>query len=106
MLDQVTGSLIATAYNVLNEGAAAADHTNRLAYANAIFVNPVAQAQFLLPALMTNATLQGEAGNAAGASGTPFADSDVDFVIASVFSTYADQYVAQLNSGAALKLGS
>ena len=105
VIDQITGSLLAAAYNVINEAANTTNHANRLVYANAILVNPLAQAQFFAPALMTNATLQGEAGNAAGASGTPFADSDVDFVVAGLFNNYANQYVAQLNSGAGLQIG-
>ena len=105
VLDQLTGSLLATAYNVTNEAATTADHANRLAFANAILANPAAQAQFMLPALMLNPTLQGAAGSAAGASGTPFADTDVDFVVASFYNSYADQYARQLNSGAALKIG-
>ena len=75
-------------------------------YANAIIVNPLGQAELFAPGLMTNPTLQGEAGNATGSSGTPFSDSDVDYVVASLFDKYANQYATQQNIGAALQLGS
>ena len=95
---------MAAAANVLNEATSTADHANRALYANAVYTNPVAMATFMLPALLTNATLSGEAGAAAGASGTPFADSDVDYVVSSLYNVYADQYAAQQTMGAALNL--
>jgi hypothetical protein len=104
VLDQLAGSLMAAAYNVLNEATTTANHVNRTIFANAIMVNPLGQASFFVAGLMTNATLQGEAGNAPGASGTPFADSDIDFAVASLFNQYANQYVAMQNYGAALQL--
>jgi hypothetical protein len=104
-LDQLAGSLLAAAVNVINEATTTTDHANRLAFARAIIGNPQAQAAFMAPGTMSNATLAGEAGNAAGASGTPFTDSDVDFVVASLFNIYADQFAAQQNIGAALQLG-
>jgi hypothetical protein len=105
VLLQLTGSLLAAAAQVLAEDPATADHAHRLAYANAILLNPSALASIMLPALMTNATLASAAGGAVGASGTQFTDADIDFVVASVFSTYADQYVAQTVIGAPLRLG-
>ncbi len=101
----MTGSLLAAATSVINEAAPTANHSNRLAYANAILVNPWPQAQFLLPGMLTNPTLQGMAGGTNTASGTCWNDSDVDYVIASLFNEYANQYVAQNTVGAALSLG-
>ncbi len=100
------GSLLAAAANILNEGTGVANHANRLAWANAIYVNPSAQTQFFLPGVLTNSTIAGEAGNTAGASGTPCSDSDIDYVVASLWNNYANQYAAQQNLGAALQLGS
>ena len=92
--EQVAGSLLAAAFSVVNEAASTTDHANRLAYANSILVsgNPLGQATLMLPMMLTNATIAGEAGNANGASGTPVADSDVDFVVASLFTQFADAY--------------
>ena len=90
---QVAGSLIAAAINVQNEAASTANHTARLAYANAIMLNPTAQAATIMTQMLSNATIAGEAGNTAGASGTPVADSDVDYVIASLFNQFASQFV-------------
>jgi hypothetical protein len=106
VLDQLAGSLLAAASQVLNEDPATADHENRLKFANAIILAPAQAAAAMVPALMTNATLQGQAGDPAGPSGTPFSDSDVDFVVAGVFNTYADQYIEQIVYGASLRLGS
>lgn len=38
-------------------------------------------------------------------SGTPVLDSDVDFVVASIVSTFADRYVAQTTLGIPLASG-
>ncbi len=105
-IQQVEGSLLAAAAQILNEAASTANHANRLLWANAIYTSPQTQTQFFLPGMLTNATIAGEAGNAAGASGTPCADSDVDYVVASLFNIYANQFAAQQNIGAALKMGS
>lgn len=104
VLDQLTGALLAAAQNVANEAATTANHANRAAYANAILANPTAQAQFMMPAILSNATLSAAAGNAAGPSGTQFVDGDIDFLVASVFDVYANQYAEQKASGALLKI--
>jgi len=103
---QVMGSLLAAAANVLNEGDSVENHQNRLSWANAIYVNPQLQMLFFLPGMLSNPTISAEAGNTPGASGTPCPDSDVDFVVASLWNAYANQYVAQQNYGAGLQLGS
>ena len=105
-VQQVMGSLLAAAAQILNEAASTANHANRLLWANAIYINPQAQTQFFLPGMLSNATISGEAGSAPGASGTPCLDSDVDFVVASLWNIYANQFAAQQNLGAALKMGS
>lgn len=97
--------MLAAAANIINESAETADHVNRLAYARAIIGNPVAQVAFFAPGVLTNPTLVGEAGNANGASGTPIPDSDLDFVVASLWNIYADQYAAQLGAGMPLQFG-
>src|SRR5437899_3181654 len=89
--DQVAGALLAAAFNVINESPDAANHKNRLLWANAIYTNPTAQMLFFLPGMLTNATVAAEAGAAAGDSGTPVSDSDCDYVVASLFDTYANQ---------------
>lgn len=101
-VDQVTGALIAAATNVLNEDPATANHQNRVAWANAIYLSPAQHVNTLLPGLLSNATLAGEAGGAVGTSGTPVPDADMDFVIASLFNAYATQYAAQNVIGAPL----
>lgn len=101
-VQQLTGSLLAAAAQIVNESSSTTDHVNRLAYARAIIANPSVQAQFFAPGILTNSTIAGEAGNSNGASGTPVPDADLDFVVASIFNIYADQYAAQSNFGSVL----
>jgi hypothetical protein len=103
-LDQISGALLAAAANVLNEGPATPNHENRRLWANAIFVNPSQQAVFFAPGTLSNPTVAASAGNAAGESGTPISDSDIDYVVASLFDKYASQYAAQQWTGARLEL--
>jgi len=103
-LDQIAGALIAAATNILNEDPATANHLVRRAYANAILTNPLEQAAFFAPGMLTNPTVAASAGNAPTASGTPIADGDVDYVVASLFDAYADQYVGQQRVGVSLSL--
>jgi hypothetical protein len=86
-LDQVAGALLHAATDVLNEAADFPNHAHRIAYANAIFTNPVQRAQFFAPGILTNATIAAEAG-------TPdsILDGDIDFVVVSLFDKYADQF--------------
>ena len=102
---QVKGALLAAAANVLQESASTANHENRLKWANAIYSDPQAQMLYFIPAMLTNPTIAAEAGAAAGASGTPAPDGDVDYVVASLFDVYANQFAAQQNIGATLQLG-
>lgn len=99
-LDQLAGALLAAAVQVVNESAGQPNHANRVLFANLILLNPQSAAVTMAPALMTNATLAGQAGNVPGASGTPFSDSDVDFVVASLYDVYATQAAAQGIAGA------
>jgi hypothetical protein len=103
-LDQLAGCLLAAASNVLNEDPATPLHLVRRNYANAIIANPLEQATFLAPGMLTNATVAAEAGNAAGESGTPVTDNDCDFVVASLFEKYAKQFALQERIGASLGL--
>src|SRR3954453_18165830 len=82
-LDQLAGALLAASANILNEAPATANHANRRAWANAVFLNPSAQAAFFAPGMLSNATIAANAGNAPGDSGTPISDNDVDYVVAS-----------------------
>src|SRR4051812_34887711 len=91
---QVKGALLAAAYNVLNEGQVP-NHENRAKWANAIFANPQAQTDFFMPGMLTNPTVAASAGSANGPSGTPVSDNDVDYVVASLYNTYANQFAAQ-----------
>lgn len=97
---QVQGSLIFTANNVINEGTSAENHENRLKWARAIFSTPDVQTAVLLPGMLTNSTISAEAGDP-----TTISDGDVDFVIASLFNIYANQYAAQQFIGISLDLG-
>ena len=103
---QVKGALLAAAAQVIQEPASAPSHAHRLSWANAIYTNPQAQMLFFLPGTLTNPTVAASAGNAPGESGTPIDDNAMDYVVASLFDSYAAQYAAQLTSGAALQLGS
>jgi hypothetical protein len=102
---QVKGSLLAAAANILQEAPSTPNHDNRLKWANAIYVNPQQQTEFFLPGMLTNPTVAAAAGGAGGPSGTPIPDSDVDYVVASLFDKYANQYAAQINYASSLQLG-
>ena len=98
--DQVEGALIAAASNVMNEAAGAPHHEPRLKWANAIIASSRQQMAFFLAGMLTNPSISANAA-------TPLAisDGDVDYVVASLFDKYADQYAAQQNIGAPLQLG-
>lgn len=96
VLDQLAGALLAAASNILNEAAEAANHPNRAIFANVIFSNPLNAAALMAPGLMANPTLQAQAGATAGASGTPFSDGDVDYVVASLYDIYANRAAASM----------
>jgi hypothetical protein len=103
----VAGSLLNVAVQITNKATSTTDHANRLSFARAIISSPVPIATSMTPAILTNATVAGEAGNVAlSGSGTPVVDADVDFVVASMFNTFADRYVAQTNLGIPLQFGS
>lgn len=89
----------------MNEAKTTANHGVRIQWANAIFQGPTTQTAFFIPAMLTNPTIAGAAGGVVLPSGTPCADGDVDYVVASLFDVYAKQYVAQQNYGAVLALG-
>jgi hypothetical protein len=105
VLNQLAGALLIAAAQIVTESADADNHVNRLGFANAVLGNPFAAAAFIAPGLFTNPVIQSEAGGAVGPSGTSFSDNDVQFVINSIWDTYANQYAAQSVSGAALTFG-
>ena len=105
-LGQLAGSLLNAAAQVLNEAASTANHVNRIAYARSIIASPMAAANFMAPGMLTNSTIAANAGSSNGASGTPETDNDVDFVVASLFDTYANQLSAQSISGPPIMMGS
>jgi hypothetical protein len=94
VLDQLAGALLAAAVNVSNESETAPNHANRVLWANTIIANPLNAAAYVAPSLMSNPTLAGQAGSAAGESGTPFSDGDIDYVVASLYDTYANRLAA------------
>jgi hypothetical protein len=100
-LDQLAGSLLYTANQVVNEASTTANHINRIAYANSIFLSPQSAASFMAPGILTNATISAEAGTPSSIS-----DSDMDYVVASLFDKYANQYAASHNIGAGTLFGS
>lgn len=105
VINQIAGALMTAAAQIFNEGTSAPDHANRLLYARYVFQSPLQAAAFMAPGIFSNSTIASEAGGAVGASGTPFPDNDVQFVVNSIITTYADQYAAQINVGASLGLG-
>jgi hypothetical protein len=98
--DQVTGALLFAASQVLNEAPEASNHEDRIRWANAIIADPQGQTAFLVTGMLTNATIAGAAGDPSAIS-----DNDVDYVVASLFDAYADQYALQTTLGARLNLG-
>jgi hypothetical protein len=89
---QVAGSLLSAAFNVLSEDAATPNHSERIAYAQQILSNPVVQAGAMLVRTLSNPTIAAAAGNPVSESGTPFSDADIDFVVASLFNQMALQH--------------
>jgi len=60
---QIMGSLLALcSYIITTEAGTVANHANRLAYANAIVTNPMAQAAFMAPAMMSQTAIVTDAG--------------------------------------------
>lgn len=97
-MQQVCGSLVAAATSVVNEASSTADHARRVSYAQAILSDPLPLAKAIGPGLLTNPTIAAAAGGTAGPSGTPIIDSDLDFVVSSLFDIYADFFVATTNN--------
>lgn len=98
--DQVEGALIHAASQILQEAQSTANHENRLRWANAIVANSRGQMQFFLTGTLTNASVAASAGDPASIS-----DNDIDYVVASLFDAYANQYKEQRNIGATLQMG-
>jgi hypothetical protein len=88
---QVVGALLMAAINVVNEEASTAHHAERLKWARQILQQPSGQAGLIFNYLLTNPTIAAAAGSAPGPSGTPVLDSDMDFVVASLFDQFAIQ---------------
>lgn len=93
--DQLASCLLFAGINILNEDASATNHAARLAWARQILDQPRGQAARIINYTMTNPTLSAGAGNPVGQSGTPFLDSDIDFVVAGLFDTFATQFAGQ-----------
>jgi hypothetical protein len=103
---QIMGSLLAlSSFVITSEAGTVTNHVNRLAYANAIVVNPMAQAAFMAPAMLSQAVIVTDAGNTTvGASGTVVPDADCDAAVTALFNFFANQFVAQVNSGVPLQI--
>jgi len=91
-LDQLAGSLMTAAINVLNEADTTQNHVNRLKYAQLVFDSGLFQARNAVGLVMGNPTMAANAGNPPGGSGTPFPDGDVDFVVASLWDQLANKF--------------
>jgi len=109
---QIMGSLLALcSYIITTEPPTATNHVNRLAYANAVLLNPLSYAAFMAPGMMSQSAIVADAAsNTAGTSGTVVPDADCDAAITVLFNFYANQFVAQVvvpvtvPSGAPLQL--
>jgi hypothetical protein len=78
---------IVAAISVTNEGAVT-NHTQRLAFAGALFANAVNRAT-LADTILANATNRTNALVADSAPGSAILDNDIDFQVASVFTGIA-----------------
>jgi hypothetical protein len=103
---QVMGSLLSlSSFVITTELSTVTNHANRLVYANAILANPLAQAVFMAPGMMSQAAIVTDAGGTtAGASGTVVPDADCDAAVIVLFNFYANLYVAQTTTGIALSI--
>ena len=70
------------AYNVLNEDPAAANHANRILWANDTLANPERMMNLEMSMVVQNPTIQAEGDNAA--------DSDIQFVVNGLVDYYAN----------------
>ena len=70
------------AYNVLNEDPAAANHANRILWANDTLANPERMMNLEMSMLVQNPTIQAEGDNAA--------DGDIQYVINGLVDYYAN----------------
>lgn len=93
---QVASSLQTAAFNVLNETDTTSDHPNRLKLAKAIIAGAALQQSIaMMPWILQNPTISAAAGSTTlEASGTVVKDSDLDFVIGSLFTQFADAFAA------------
>lgn len=82
--DQLTGCLIYAANQVVAEADTTPDHGPRYQWAQAILQNPQNQVQKFAPFVLANPTIA-----TAAAAGTPPTDSDIDYVVASLFTDFA-----------------
>lgn len=89
---QLAGSLLAAALNVLNEDPATERHAERVTWAKAIMQSPNVQGALMLNYVLGNPTLAAAAGGPNTDSGTPISDSDLDYVVSSLYTQFAVQY--------------
>lgn len=89
---QLAGSLLAAAINVGNEDTATANHKERASWARAIVQAPQVQASTMLNYVLSNPTVASAAGGPNTDSGTPVTDSDLDYVVASLYTRFALQF--------------
>jgi hypothetical protein len=81
LLDQIAGACLSCAVDILNEDAGAANHANRLIWAEKVKHNLLVEATRFLVHVCENATIAAALPNAV--------DSDVKYVVASNLNTYA-----------------
>jgi len=91
----LAGSLLAAAINVLNEDPQAEHHSERIAWARAIIQSPQSQAHSILNYTASNPVVMGAAGGVDTASGTPVSDSDLDYVVASLYTQSALRFAGK-----------
>lgn len=89
---QLAGSLLAAAVNVINEDVTTDHHKERAQWARAIVQSPQVQVSLMLNFVLSNPTVAAAAGGPNTSSGTPVSDSDLDYVVASLFTKFALQY--------------
>lgn len=103
---QVAGALLNICNTVFSESTSVSNHTARLAFANAIVMQPMYYAAYMAPGLSYSSTILADivAGITLSLSGTFCSDSDMQTAVNSIFNFYATQYGAQINNGVPLAL--
>jgi hypothetical protein len=91
---RVAMAMMTLAINVCNEDPITSNHVNRLAFAQKHLLGLVNSKNLAAAAIAYNATLQSEIESNPAGLGTTIPDSDLSYVLSSLFNVFANAYAA------------